>query len=136
AGAGLQPFEGPTSPNTAGTNLVGTFDGTTLRLYVNGVLATSAAAQGQLNSGSGTAFIGRLGQDISPLQGSLDEVAVFSTVLSPERIRAHYLGGVVTLQLTATAAASGTVRTTAQAQATETDPDPSNNTLNLDSTIR
>ena len=135
-GGGLLPVDGPTLPVNTWTHLVGTFDGTTLRLYVNGVLAASAAAQGPLNSGSGTAFIGRLGQNLYPLQGSLDEVAVFPTVLSPERIRAHYLGGVVTLQLTATAAASGTVRTTAQAQATETDPDPSNNTLNLDSTIR
>jgi len=56
-------------------------------------------------------------------------------VLSPERIRAHYLGGVVTIGLTATATAAGTIRTTAQAQATEIDPDLSNNTLNLDSTI-
>src|SRR5213078_2933550 len=110
-------------------------NGTTLRLYMNGALAASATAQGPLASGSGSAFIGRLGQNLYPFQGSLDEVAVFPTVLSPERIRAHYLGGVVTLQLTATAAAVGTVRTTAQAQATETDPDPSNNTLNLDSTI-
>jgi len=131
----LLPVDGPTLPLNTWTHLVGTFDGTTLRLYVNGVLAASAAAQGPLNSGSGTAFIGRLGQNLYPFQGSLDEVAVFPTVLSPERIRAHYLGGVVTLQLTATAAAVGTVRTTAQAQATETDPDPSNNTLNLDSTI-
>ena len=131
----LLPVDGPTLPLNTWTHLVGTFDGTTLQLYVNGVLAASAAAQGPLNSGSGTAFIGRLGQNLYPFQGSLDEVAVFPTVLSPERIRAHYLGGVVTVQLTATATAGGTVRTTVQAQATETDPDPSNNTLSLDSTV-
>ena len=131
----LLPVDGPTLALNTWTHLVGTFDGTTLRLYVNGVLAASAAAQGPLNSGSGTAFIGRLGQNLYPFQGSLDEVAVFPSALSPERIRAHYLGGVVTLQLTATATASGTQRATAQVQATETDPDPSNNTLNLDSTI-
>jgi hypothetical protein len=51
-------------------------------------------------------------------------------------VRAHYLGGAVTLRLTATATASGTLRATATAQANETDPVPSNNTLNLDSTIQ
>ena len=131
----LVPVDGPTLALNTWTHLVGTFDGTTLRLYVNGVLASSALAQGPLQSGSGTAFIGRLGQSLYPFQGSIDEVAVFPAVLSPERIRAHYLGGVVTIGLTATATAAGTIRTTAQAQATEIDPDLSNNTLNLDSTI-
>jgi uncharacterized repeat protein (TIGR01451 family) len=135
AGA-LSPVDGPVLPINTWSHLVGTFDGTTLRLYVNGALAASAAATGPLASGSGPAYLGRLGQNLYPFQGSIDEVAVFANALSAERVRAHYLGGAVTVRVTATAAAGGTLRTTAQAQATEADPDQSNNTLNLDSTIR
>jgi uncharacterized repeat protein (TIGR01451 family) len=135
AGA-LSPVDGPVLPINTWSHLVGTFDGTTLRLYVNGALAASAAATGPLASGSGPAYLGRLGQNLYPFQGSIDEVAVFASALSAERVRAHYLGGAVTVRVTATAAAGGTLRTTAQAQASEADPDPSNNTLNLDSTIR
>jgi uncharacterized repeat protein (TIGR01451 family) len=136
AGGALLPVDGPTLALGTWSHLVGTFDGTTLRLYVNGALAASALAQGPLAPGSGPSFIGRLGQNLYPFQGSIDEVAVLSGALSPERVRAHYLGGAVTLRLTATATAAGTQRTTAQAQATETDPDPTNNSLTLDSTIR
>ena len=135
ASGALLPVNGPTLPLNTWTHLVGTLDGTTLRLYVNGALAASATAQGPLASGSGPAFIGRLGQNLYPFQGSLDEVAVFPVALSADRVRNHYLGGAITLGLSATATAGGTVHTTAQAQATETDPDSSNNTLNLDSTI-
>jgi large repetitive protein len=135
AAGALLPVEGPVLPLNTWTHLVGTFDGTTLRLYVNGALAASALAQGPLQSGGGPAFLGRLGQSLYPFQGSIDEVAVFAATLSADRVRAHYLGGAVTLRLTAQATTGGTVRTTAQAQANETDPDLSNNTLNLDSTI-
>jgi len=132
----LSPVDGPTLPLNAWSHLVGTFDGTTLRLYVNGALVATSAAVGPMKSGSGPAYIGRLGQSLYPFSGSLDEVAVFPVALSAAQARAHYLGGVVTLQLSATATAGGTLRTTAAASANETDPDTSNNTLNLDSTIR
>src|SRR5205823_84091 len=131
----LLPVDGPTLALNTWSHVVGTFDGSALRLYVNGALVATSAAAGPLNSGSGPSFLGRLGQSLYPFQGSIDEVAVFSAALSPDRVRAHYLGGAVTIGLTATATAAGSVRTTVQAQAGEIDPDVSNNTLNLDSTI-
>jgi uncharacterized repeat protein (TIGR01451 family) len=136
AGNQLIWVDGPTLPINTWSHVVGTFDGTTLRFYLNGALVGTNAASGPLNSGSGPAYIGRLGQNLYPFQGTIDEVAVFASALSAERVRAHYLGGAVTLRLTAQATAGGTLRTTAQAQANETDPDPSNNALSLDSTVR
>jgi len=136
AGNQLLWVDGPTLPLNSWSHLVGTFDGSALRIYVNGALfGTNAAVTGPLNGGSGPSFLGRLGQSLYPFQGSIDEVAVFSAALSPDRVRAHYLGGAVTIGLTATATAAGSVRTTVQAQAGEIDPDVSNNTLNLDGTI-
>jgi hypothetical protein len=129
--------DGPTLPLNTWSHVVGTFDGSALRIYVNGALVgTNAAVTGPLSSGAGPSFIGRLGQSLYPFQGTLDEVAVFPAALSAERVHAHYLGGVVSISVSATSTAGGTYRTTAQAQATESDPDPSNNTLSLDSTIR
>jgi uncharacterized repeat protein (TIGR01451 family) len=131
----LQTVDGPALVLNSWSHVVGTFDGTTMRIYVNGALAASAAQAGPLAGGSGATFIGRLGQSYYPFQGSLDEVAVFPIALSAERVRAHYQGGGASLRLSATATAAGSQRTTAQASATESDPDTTNNTLNLDSTI-
>jgi len=135
AAGALQTVDGPTLALNTWSHVVGTFDGATMRLYVNGALAASAALSGPLAGGSGPTYIGRLGQSYYPFQGTLDEVAVFPVALSAERVRAHYQGGGATLRLSATATAAGTQRTTAQATATESDPDTTNNTLNLDSTI-
>jgi subtilisin len=135
AAGALQTIDGPALALGTWSHVVGTFDGATMRIYVNGALAASTALAGPLAGGSGPVYIGRLGQSLYPFQGTLDEVAVFPQALSAERVRAHYQGGGVTLRLSATATAAGSQRATAQASAAESDPDPANNTLNLDSTI-
>ena len=129
----LTPVDGPVLPLQTWSHVVGTFDGGALRLYVNGALVNTAAAS-VLASGSGPSYIGHLGQNLYPFQGTLDEVAVFASALSAERVRAHYQGG-VTVRLAATANTGGTPRTTATATANETDPDTTNNSLALTSTI-
>jgi hypothetical protein len=74
-------------------HLVETYDGTTLRLYVNGVLA--GHADGPYTPQSTQPF--RIGQGApgyeSPFQGTIDEVAVYGHALSQDRVEAHYVLG-------------------------------------------
>jgi hypothetical protein len=66
-------------------HIVCTRDGTTNRVYVDGVLAASGP---QTNVAAGT------GIDIgSQLVGSLDEIAIYPLALTAQQIRAHYLAG-------------------------------------------
>ncbi len=127
-------LSGPALPVNAWSHVAGTYDGTTLRLYVNASLVASSDAP-TLAGGSGLALIGHLGSGFYPFQGTLDEVALFPQALSPDRLRAHFLGGVA-LRLVVTASAAGTATTTATASAAQPDPDPSTNALTLRSTVQ
>jgi hypothetical protein len=71
-----------------------TYDGSTLRYYLDGVLTTSGAASGTPQTLSNHCIIARMG-DFSAQYwpGKLDEVAVYSAALSAARIAAHYQAG-------------------------------------------
>ncbi len=61
------------------------------RIYLNGVeAATPVAFPGPLGTGNGVVLIGTLGSNIYRRTGRIDEVAIYGSVLSPERILAHY----------------------------------------------
>ncbi|HEX5415421.1 MAG TPA: N,N-dimethylformamidase beta subunit family domain-containing protein, partial [Chloroflexota bacterium] len=93
---------GPVSLNVW-SQLVGTFDGTTARLYVNGVLVSSGTVAsyqpqasrplvvGQSEPGSGFFF-----------PGVVDEPAVYPTALTASQVQHHYLIGAVGVTPTAT----------------------------------
>ena len=67
------------------------WNGTTLRMYVNGVQQTATAAlSAPIDTGTGASRIGRLVNGTNPFYGTIDEVAVYSTGLSGTRISAHY----------------------------------------------
>ena len=75
---------------------VGTFDGTTLKIYVDGVLVSSTPTTAPVyyGSGSGGAAIGRDGASSNGyFNGTLDDVALYPVPMKPSRVAAHYLAG-------------------------------------------
>jgi PKD repeat protein len=74
-------------PVNAWTHLAGTYDGTTLRLYVNGTLVTSTTVGGSIPTSTGPLRIG--GDSIWPewFAGSIDDVRVYNRPLSASEIQ-------------------------------------------------
>jgi len=94
-GAGSTPVYAPITTG-AWTHLAATYQGTTMRLYVDGQLAASGTASYLANTTSplgigGATYGGGVWQHF--LNGGVDEVAVYSTALSQPRIQAHYAAG-------------------------------------------
>lgn len=77
---------------TTFVHLVGTFDGTTQRLYVDGQLATQGASSKTFLGNHNAPFsIGANSQaDTNRFVGEIDEVALYDHVLTPERIKLHH----------------------------------------------
>jgi hypothetical protein len=78
-------------------HLVGTYDGSNLRIYVNGVLEGTTARSGLVNDSAsgGTIAPGGWGTRPSPrFDGRIDEVAIYSTALNATRIQTHYSEGI------------------------------------------
>ncbi len=87
-------------------HLVATNDGTTSRVYANGVEVGSVAAAGTYTGYTiNNIFVSSDGNGSSPvmdkLAGYIDEVAVWTTALSANRILTHYMAGVGTATLPA-----------------------------------
>lgn len=85
---------GAAIPLDTWSHVVGTYDGATLRLYVNGTLASSAAYGGGMAATSAPLFIGagadRPDGGMYSWLGSIDDVAIYASVLSPVQIARHY----------------------------------------------
>ena len=70
-------------------HLVGTYDGATVRLYVNGTLAgTRALAGAPLTATANAMLAGTLVDNVT-----LDEAAVYDTALSASQVQTHYTVG-------------------------------------------
>jgi tetratricopeptide (TPR) repeat protein/tRNA A-37 threonylcarbamoyl transferase component Bud32 len=70
-------------------HLVGTYDGSTAKLYVNGNLEATKTGIGTINS-TAPLLIGRLNSGHEQFHGLIDEVAVFNRVLNAADVQAAY----------------------------------------------
>ena len=75
-------------------HVVGTYDGTTQRLYINGAQVASAPLTGAISTNSNPLTIGAWGGGQEFFKGTIDEPAVYGSVLSTARVSAHYQAGI------------------------------------------
>jgi hypothetical protein len=83
---------GPAVALSTWTHVVGTYDGTTARLYLNGVQVGSSTTGFAANAAR-PLRIAAGATDRAPdylLAGRIDEVAVYGAALTPTRIQAHH----------------------------------------------
>lgn len=75
-------------------HVVGTYDGTSLKIYVNGVLQGTTLANIAIgNTGSLTFGYHNMSGWEYYVDGDLDEVAIYKRALTPEEIQQHYQNG-------------------------------------------
>ena len=84
-----------TSAFTAGqwTHIVGTYDGVTQRIYIDGVEKNSTARTGAIDSETGKAYIGTIFPTNALFDGQIDEVRIYNRALSASEIRFLYNRG-------------------------------------------
>jgi glucose/arabinose dehydrogenase/chitodextrinase len=81
-------LEGPTGlPVNQWTHVAGTYDGSTLHLYVNGVLVASQAQTGALQQSGLPLHIGGDTYSGEFFTGRIDEVRIYNRALSPSEIQ-------------------------------------------------
>jgi hypothetical protein len=91
--AGTEQFVTSTTTTVAGTwyHFAATYDGATMRMYVNGALEASAASAVSLPN---TTFPLRMSSAAPPstnrFAGRLDEIAIYNTALTAAQVAEHY----------------------------------------------
>ena len=81
-------------PSGVWTHLVATYNGATMRIYLNGIEKGSIASQRPLAAHPGSLTLGKRSDGTLPFAGRLDEVAVYSIPLTREQAKDHYTTGV------------------------------------------
>jgi hypothetical protein len=111
-------LQAPSGAIVAGStyHVVGTYDGTTQRLYVNGAQVASTPLSGAVTVNSNPLYLGSWGGTEEFFKGTLDDAAVYGSTLSAARVSAHYQGGTST-QTAALLAPSSSSRTLVAADA-------------------
>ena len=82
------PLYGPSGlPLNVWSHLAATFNGTNLRLYVNGIEVSSTPRFGQIGTSTGALTIGGDALYGQHFAGRIDEVRIFNTALSASEIQ-------------------------------------------------
>ena len=89
----LQAPAGTITPGSR-AHVVGTYDGASMRLYVNGNVVKTAPLTGALSTGSG-AYVGSHDGRSEFFRGTIDEVALYTNVLGGLQVKDHYDAGIV-----------------------------------------
>ena len=73
-------------------HVVGAYDGTTIKIYINGKLDNSIAQTGTIDTGTGTF---KIGTNISDLywSGRIDEVKIYGSALTADEVKTDYNRG-------------------------------------------
>jgi Concanavalin A-like lectin/glucanases superfamily/Carboxypeptidase regulatory-like domain len=90
-GSTIQQIFGGVLPLNTFTHIVATYDGTTMRIYVNGLQTSSAASSIGTILNTTDPFI--IGSNSGTFVGKMDEVAIYSRAISPTEVRANYEAG-------------------------------------------
>ncbi|MFL5902187.1 MAG: LamG domain-containing protein, partial [Solirubrobacterales bacterium] len=77
-------------------HVLGTYDGTTQRLYVNGAEVVSTPLTGGIAANSNALNIASWNGGSEPFNGTIDDLAVYTNALSAARVKAHYEAGTST----------------------------------------
>lgn len=105
-------FTAPTGLLTtdAAAHAAFTFDGSTVRLYLNGTERATRSLSGTLNAPQYLKLgIGTVEYSGQRWNGTLDEVALYGSALSATRIQAHYNAGAVAAPSSTTGTLSGSL---------------------------
>jgi len=72
------------------THVVGVYDGSAIRVYVNGILDVQAPKTGQMGGGVSTLEIGDYNRGTYPFRGMIDEVVIYNRALSAQEVADRY----------------------------------------------
>jgi len=78
-----------TAPNNSWQYVVATYDGSNMKIYINGILESTKTQTGTIGDTTGPLYIGRL-TDGYYFNGLIDEVRIYNRALSPAEIQQHY----------------------------------------------
>jgi len=82
------------TPSTDGIyHLVGTYDGSNMKLYVDGSLACTLAATGDIDTNSSAIVMGSWDTSTLFMAGDMSNVAIYGSALSSTQVAAHYSDG-------------------------------------------